>query len=294
MAGLITLLTDFGLEDAYVAAVKGVILGIAPGARIVDITHSIAPQDVRGAGFVLGQAAPWFPAGTVHVAVVDPGVGTRRRILAVEARGQVFLAPDNGLLGLAVPRRDVRRVFEVRRGALSLPAVSATFHGRDIFAPVAARLALGLPLEKVGPPLAVPPWRGLPVARTRWLGRPGAADLEMRGEVLHVDVYGNAVTSLTRPPGARLARLEAGDHVIVRLARTYAEGRAGVPLALMGSSGRLEVALQGSSAAATLGLAPGLRVKAIWRGARAPIPGPAPAPSRRGRGRPGSPGSAPR
>ena len=178
---IVTLLTDFGCCDEYVGVIKGVVLSIHPGASIVDISHDMDPQDVVGAAHVLRAAFSWFPQGTVHVAVVDPGVGTQRAILAARCDGHLFLAPDNGLLSPVLLSGSSVAVYAVENPALFRHPVSRTFHGRDIFAPVAARLAMGLPLTSVGPsigadriqslgamqfaaqpdPCAMVPWRGI-------------------------------------------------------------------------------------------------------------------------------------
>ncbi|HZN57814.1 MAG TPA: SAM-dependent chlorinase/fluorinase [Planctomycetota bacterium] len=258
---LITLLTDFGNRDSYVGAMKGVIAARAPEARVVDICHEVPPQDVQRAGIIWSEALPFFPPGAVHVAVVDPGVGGRRRILAAEARGSYFLAPDNGLLGYVLRAGKARRVVEVRNRKCFLPDVSSTFHGRDIFAPVAAGLCQGLELESLGPPARSYLRRSLPREQRR--RRRGAT--EARGVVLYVDGFGNAVTNLAPAAGVRLVRLEAGSIVFPRLARSYDEVGPGEALVLVGSSGRIEVAVNLGSAAALLGLRQGDPVRAVWR-----------------------------
>lgn len=259
----ITLLTDFGLEDAYVAAMKGVIAGIAPAVRVVDISHQVPPQDIRRAGIVWAQAVPYFPPGTIHVAVVDPGVGSARRILACEGRGALFLAPDNGLIGQVLARREVRRVFSVTRRSLFLPEVSSTFHGRDIFAPVAARLSLGLELDEVGPRLRSYRREELPRPILRRTRRDGRAVIEARGEVITIDRFGNAMTNLRPVPGRRLTRLEVRGQVLDRLSPSYSAGRPGRALALVGSAGYIEVAVNRGSAAERLGLRVGETVRAV-------------------------------
>ena len=265
---LITLLTDFGLRDAYVGAMKGVIAGRAPGVPVVDICHDIEPHAVRRAGLVWRSVVPYFPGGTVHVAVVDPGVGSRRQILAVEARGSIFLAPDNGLIGYALGRRDVRRVRRVTRRELFLEPVSDTFHGRDIFAPVAAQLALGLPLEKVGPAARSYRWEGLPTPRRRRRG----TVVELRGEIVDLDRFGNATTNLVNLASGenlRFVELAVGTHVLPRLSTSYAAVRRGKPLVIVGSLGFLEVAVNQGSAHRALDLQVGDRVTARWRLAKA-------------------------
>ncbi len=234
--GPIALLTDFGLTDPYVGVMKGVVAGLAPGVPILDVTHGVPPQDVRVGALLLDAAWPYFPAGTVFVGVVDPGVGGARRPIVARAAGRLFVGPDNGLFGL-LPDPEVREIT----APWGLPARSRTFHGRDLFAPVAARLAVGAPFEDVGPRVtdAVP--MALPEAR-------GGV-----GEVLYVDRYGNAVTNL--------AGVERGVLVVggtrAPVVRTYGEGARGAPIALTGSTGRLEVAIRDGDAARTLGIGPG-------------------------------------
>lgn len=232
----IALLTDFGLVDPYVGVMKGVIATLAPGVPVIDVTHGVPPQDVRVGALLLDAAWRYFPDGTVFVGVVDPGVGTARRPVVVRAVGRLFVGPDNGLFGL-LPDAEVREIT----APWGLPSRSRTFHGRDLFAPVAARLARGARFEDVGPVVPDPTPLDLP------------APTEGVGEVLYVDRFGNAVTNL---PGV--------DHgvLVVRntrapVVRTYGEGAAGAPIALTGSTGRLEVAIRDGDAARELGLAPG-------------------------------------
>ena len=247
----LTLLTDFGTADGYVGAMKGVIATLAPAARVVDITHEIAPGDVLGGALALEAAARFFPPGTVHVAVVDPGVGTARRAIAVESAGQVFVGPDNGLLALAAGAP--RRVFALDRVRYHLPDVSATFHGRDVFAPVAARIAGGAPIARLGTRLDELAGLTLPAVRH--------ARRALTGSVIHADRFGNLVTNITAQDLERLAGACGLGRVCVRvagravpggLARTYGDRRRGALLALFGSSGRLEIARRDGSAAAVL------------------------------------------
>ena len=263
-APVITLLTDFGLRDGYVGAMKGVITRIAPEARLVDITHEIAPHDIRHGGLVWSQAVRYFPAGTIHVAVVDPGVGSRRKIVAFDALGSVFLAPDNGIIGHVLERREVRRAVEVRRREHFLPEVSATFHGRDVFAPVAARLARGLPLEALGPRCRSYQVLRLPRPRLRSVAWKGRRAVEARGVVIHIDCFGNVVTNLVAPPGRTLRDLRAGRLRLAGLVRAYSDVAAGRPLALIGSTGRVELSVNQGRAASLLGIALGDPVVGTW------------------------------
>ena len=253
---IITFTSDFGHQDWFVGVVHGVLHGLCPEARVVDLAHGIPPGNLARAAFVLEAAAPDFPDGTVHLAVVDPGVGTARRALAVSARGQRFVGPDNGLLewALAAADAEVRALTEERY--LRRP-VSRTFHGRDVFAPVAAQLACGLALDKVGPRVSDPV--RLDAAPPR------RVDEALVGRVVYVDRFGNALTNLTaeriaaefpRVPDERL-EVDVGTRTIHGLTRSYGDAPMGAIVAIMGSSGRLEIAQVGGDAADRLGLGEG-------------------------------------
>jgi S-adenosylmethionine hydrolase len=248
MGPFITLTTDFG-TGTYVAQVRGVILSLLPEARVEDLCHAIGPGDVREAAYVLETVVPAYPEGSVHLCVVDPGVGGPRRAIAAAFAGRMLVGPDNGVFTAFLPRAD--EVREITNTALFLPEVSATFHGRDLFAPVAAQLAGGLPLPVVGPVLAGPPVL-LPDLRAT-----GDA-----GVVLHVDRFGNLVTSfaskaLEDRPAAALAG--PGGDVTAR-ARTFCEAEGDRPFLYAGSGGRIEVAVNGGSAASSLGWGRGTAV----------------------------------
>jgi hypothetical protein len=243
---------------------KGVLATLAPEARVVDISHEVPPQDVLRAGLVWRASVPYFPRGSIHVAVVDPGVGGRRRIAAFEARGSLFLAPDNGLIGYLFPARAIRRAVHVSRREFFLETVSATFHGRDIFAPVAARLARGLPLEALGPALESYEREALPRPRRRRVELGGKRYLEESGCIIYVDRFGNAATNLIPARCFRLRELRLGGRRFTRLGRTYADGKPGEPVLLVGSTGHLEVAVNRGSAATTMGLKLGDGVLALW------------------------------
>jgi len=265
MKQIITLTTDFGLQDEYVGVMKGVILARAPAALLVDLCHAVPRQDIRQAAYRLRAALPYFPPGTIHVAVVDPGVGTGRRLLLVQARQQLFLAPDNGLLSFLFPEAGCGPARAVTCEALFLQPVSATFHGRDILAPVAAALATGLAPDAVGPlvapdDLVALAWPGAEVEARQGL---------IRGVVTGVDGFGNLLTSIHRRdlpaprteadwPGLRVTVL---DTEIRGLRQTYGDGEVGRLLALFGSGGFLEVAVNQGSAAARLGVGPGTAVE---------------------------------
>jgi len=265
---LITLLTDFGTADAYVAAMRGVLLRLCPAARHVTITHEVPPQDVWRGAFVLAGAAPWFPPRTVHLAVVDPGVGTDRRAIVVASGSHLFVGPDNGLFTLVLDRDPRARVLRIDRRDLGPVRIHPTFHGRDLFAPVAARLAAGLDPGQLGPPIDDPVRLALEPARV------GADRIEVT--VLDVDRFGNVTTNLAPgdlvpPAPGRTPRLGLPGQPARPLARTYAEAEPGATILLWGSSGWLEIARNRDSAAEALGLGPGdrLRLSLAWDAPRA-------------------------
>jgi S-adenosylmethionine hydrolase len=237
---------------------KGVVLGIAPRAVLVDLTHEVPPQDVRAGAFLLQSATPYFPAGTIHVAIVDPGVGTNRRALLVETRDAFFLAPDNGLVSLAVAASDVVRLLDVSHSPYRRAVVSRTFHGRDVFAPVAGRLAAGIPPTRLGH--STRSMLRLRVPAVRAIGR------QLIGQVLWSDRFGNLITNVRRrdlaAAGAFRSRgvsVTINDHAL-RLCGSYAAAMAGRAVALVNSSDLLEIAVNRGSAAAVLGAGRGARV----------------------------------
>jgi S-adenosylmethionine hydrolase len=260
-APLITLTTDFGVGSPYVAALKGVIFSINPAVQVVDISHAIAPQQIREAALALEAIAPLFPPGTIHVAVVDPGVGTNRRIVYACIHGQHFIAPDNGILGRLADRWPPSKMVEIRDAAFWRPHVSATFHGRDIMAPVAAHLSLGVEPERLGPSCSQLEKLDWPEAKTM------ANRIE--GEVVAVDSFGNLVTNITRE---MLASVPTDDSVTVRcddhetsgIFKTYAEQPAMTLIALLGSNDQLELAIVNDSAKAMLGVREGAQVVVSW------------------------------
>ena len=261
VVGTITLTTDFGAGSPYAAAMKGVILSICPAATIVDIAHDIPPQDIRRGALVLDEAAEWFPAGTIHVAVVDPGVGTDRAIVYAEIGPQQFIAPDNGLLSRLAARTPPAKIIRLARPEHWLPEVSATFHGRDIMAPVAARLALGLDPDLLGPAmerLATLDW---PEVRQR----PARID----GAVIEIDSFGNLITNITaemlagRPTDHRLC-VVCNIYETWGIYRAYGNRPQGTLVAVIGSAGRLELAIVGDNAARRLGIGVGAPVTLAW------------------------------
>ena len=254
-SGIVTLTTDFGLDDPYVGCMKGVILSILRSAVVVDITHGVRAQDVRAGSFFLSAGCRWFPAGTVHVAVVDPTVGSARRILVAHHAGHAFLAPDNGLLPAALGSE--ARYVELDAERFTLGVASHTFHGRDVLAPAAAAMASGLPPEALAS-RAVPDPVRLPEARAR----ASADGRTVEADVLVVDRFGNAVLHLV--PGELSGTLDEWflDHDGARIgfARTYALVDPGEALLLVDSYGAVEIAVRDGHAASRLGLSPGDRV----------------------------------
>jgi S-adenosylmethionine hydrolase len=251
---LITLTTDFGSGSPYVAQMKGVILSLCREVDLIDITHAIGPQNIREASIVLADATPRFPSGTIHVAVVDPGVGTSRRLIYAEIGQQRYLAPDNGVLTILMRRCTPARVVAIENRDYWLPETSHTFHGRDILAPVAAHLALGIDPSLLGPPLA--DWILLA------LSQPIKSPSDVTGEVQYVDSFGNLITNLTRDDLAALgdmARLtvECQGRSIQGLIPTYGAAMPGEVVALLDSQDRLEIAVAGGSAAEDLQAAAG-------------------------------------
>jgi len=255
---IVTLLTDFGTADYFVGALKGALLAADPEARVVDITHEVPPFDIEAGAFTLRAAFETFPEGTVHVGVVDPGVGSARRAIAVEGRGHTFVGPDNGLFGHVYERVRPFRVFHLTNTNFFRREVSSTFHGRDIFAPVAGALSRGVRAEELGP--EVFDFVRLPSAVVERV-----ADGTLVGAVIHVDRFGNLVTNIDRKPVERLAQgaaitIEAGEHRVERLVATYAELPAGGVGALFGSTDHLELAAPSASAAEHLGVGRGTRI----------------------------------
>lgn len=251
MPSIVTLTTDFGTGSAYVAELKGRLLHARTTFTLVDIAHDLPAHDVRSAGWLVARACPAFPAGSLHLVVVDPGVGTRRRLVWVRAGGQEYLAPDNGVLTrvLAAAPADEARVVQVP------PAASTTFHGRDALAPAAAALLDGAAAATLGPEAC--DLERLPIPTPRET----AAGLE--GEIVHVDAFGNLLTNLPADLGPRLAaagRLQVGDRAVTRVVRTYGDAPPGTPVALVGSQGVIEAAVVEGNGAALLVAGIGTRV----------------------------------
>lgn len=252
---IVALLTDFGLRDSYVAQMKGVILGVVPDAQLVDVSHEVPPGDVLAGAWLLATAWRAFPPRTVFLGVVDPGVGTSRRSIALEADSRFGVGPDNGLFTLVLD--PPARAVELTRRELAREPVSSVFHGRDVFAPVAAALARGASLDEVGAPLAAP--QRLPLATPS-----RRADGSIAGHVIHIDRFGNLVSDIRAEllPGA--FRVRVAGHGVAKVVRAYAEAEDEL-VALVNSAGHLEVALFGRSAAAALGVARGAAVEVVPR-----------------------------
>ena len=252
---IITLTTDFGLEDEYVGVTKGVILGLAPQVRIIDLCHTIRPQDIRQASFLLQAAAPYFPKGTIHLAVVDPGVGTPRPLLAVRAMGQIFLGPDNGILTPLLQDPLWEEAIFIDCPHLYRRPLSTTFHGRDILAPVAAALANGTGLARLGP-LALKENLIKLASPTLQIDRIHG---NIAGSVIHIDHFGNLTTNIHQRDLAGLAADPASIQIfhkqqqVTGLASAYASLPEGRVLALIGSRGYLELAVSNGNAARMLG-----------------------------------------
>ena len=253
---IITLTTDFGTSDGYVGTMKGVILSIAPDVRLVDISHEIAPQHIRQAAYVLHDAASYFPQGIVHLAVVDPGVGGARRALAVRTSHEFLVGPDNGLFTLFLADEPDAECHMITNTQYLLPRISSTFHGRDVFAPVAAHLANGAGLADLGPRITDPVTFPIPRPEQQ-------ADGSWRGCVLYADHFGNLITSVTEDllqqllsSGRHSVEIVIGHQRISGIRHTFAEGAPGELVALVGSSGHLEIAVTNGNAARALSLGP--------------------------------------
>ncbi len=252
---LITLATDFGEADHYVACMKGVILQQHPDVVIVDVSHSIQPHDVVHGAFIIRQVFEHFPEGTIHVVVVDPGVGTARRVLAVRYEGQIILTPDNGLVSLVHRDFAIEELREIQNTRLFLPDVSTTFHGRDVLAPVAGHLASGMSLDNVGP--IVEELEILNLERPTVL-----PDQGVEGQVLYVDRFGNLITNIghgdlnPKTDGGRL-QVHVGPLRVGPLRSTYADVNPGEIVAFVGSTGMLEIAINQGDASSQLRASPG-------------------------------------
>ncbi|MBU0986702.1 MAG: SAM-dependent chlorinase/fluorinase [Proteobacteria bacterium] len=248
---IISLLTDFGLEDPYVGIMKGVILSINPSARLVDITHNINPHDLIQAAFILKSSKPYFPEGTVHMVVVDPGVGSDRAIVALEISGQIFVAPDNGVLTLIIDAGDLNRAVRVENSDYFLEKVSRTFHGRDVFAPIAAHISMGVELNRLGTSIEKKDLVRLDIAK------PFISEKqELVGSIVFIDRFGNCITDIDENHLEKFRKSGTGTGIQViigktrinGLSRNYESAGPQYPLAIIGSFGHLEIAVNQGSA----------------------------------------------
>ncbi|MGQ9598094.1 MAG: SAM hydrolase/SAM-dependent halogenase family protein [Anaerolineae bacterium] len=253
---IIALTTDFGQADGYVGIMKVVILGICPEAALIDITHDIRPHAVRQAAYILSTVAPYFPPGTVHLVVVDPGVGSERRPIVIQTDRATYVAPDNGVLSLVLQQEPIRLAISLHPMDpwFYPPHISATFHGRDIFAPAAAHLACGVDPYTLGLPLTPADLVTLPSIQPQ-LSTEGV----WQGEILHVDRFGNLITNfrLVSSDFQSPVSIRVGKEQIERISRTYADVEPGELLAYLGSSGYLEIAVREGNAAVRLGVTVG-------------------------------------
>lgn len=258
---IVTLTTDFGGQSRYVAAMKGVLLSINPRLTVVDITHAVPPQDVRQGAYVLAETTRWFPAGSIHVAVIDPGVGTDRSVLYAEIDSRHYIAPDNGLLTCLAEETKPTSMRVVNNRTLWPETISRTFHGRDIMAPVAAHLSLGLDVAELGP--ACSDFVQLPLPKAERVGQ------KIEGEVIEVDSFGNLVTSITADMLAEVPRDESvtircDGHETFGIFGTYGDQPPMTLIALVGSGDRLELAIVDDSAKVMLGVGVGAPVTVEW------------------------------
>jgi len=254
---IITLLTDFGSKDHYVASMKGVILNINPQCTLVDITHEVRPHDIEEGAFILANTYSYFPKGTIHLSIVDPGVGGTRRLILLVTQNYFFVGPDNGLFTLVAQREKVKQVVVLTQQKYFLPKVSMTFHGRDIFAPVAAHLSLGIKpnafgyeinsLEKIG------------------FQKPIIKEGKLLGEIFHFDTFGNLVSNIDKEKLFQFIKgrpfvIRAGRKTIHGLKKGYWEGKKGEPIALLGSGGFLEISIREGNAQKVLKVKRGDRI----------------------------------
>ena len=262
MSRLITLTTDFGLRDAYVAAMKGTMLMICPDIRLIDISHEITSHDVMEAAFVLRQAVPYYPPETIHLVVVDPGVGTERRLIALRSGSHYFVGPDNGIFALLLEDQAPDELVELNRPAFwRIPHPSKTFHGRDVFAPVAAHLAAGRTLAEIGTGIAglQPLHWALPIDDSQGI----------RGWIVHIDHFGNCVTNIPRAlfdkrRDERALKCYVGNAILDEVYPTYGTVETGEPLLLFGSDDLLEIAVNAGNASDLLDIRRGTPLNIVF------------------------------
>lgn len=251
MTTIITLTTDFGTDDGFVGSVKGVILSINPGASIVDISHTVNPYDILGGAFVLYQAYSYFPENTIHIAVVDPGVGSKRQAIIIETDKHTFVGPNNGIFSLVLKNEKPKKIISLTNEEYFLNDVSNTFHGRDIFAPVAARLSLGETVSNFGDELEK-------IEIANW-GEPLRIENRLEGTVLHIDRFGNLITNISAEDIFSFSKessiqIQVGEKTIKGLSKTYSDAKKGEPIALISSINLLEIACNMDSAQSLIGI----------------------------------------
>jgi hypothetical protein len=243
---MITLTSDFGLKDPYVAEMKGVILTINPKATLIDITHEVEKFNIRMAAFMLASATRYFPQGTIHLAVVDPGVGTQRRAILIQTKKSFFVGPDNGILILAAQNQGIEHIYQLTNPKLMLPQISSTFHGRDIFAPATAYLDKGVRPSEFGPEINDPINPEFAIIKR--------TNSSLIGEIMHIDGFGNIITNLNEKDipqkYAKIVNVELPDISLkLNFGKTYAQAKFKEPIALIGSHGFLEIGLNQGNAA---------------------------------------------
>jgi S-adenosylmethionine hydrolase len=260
---IITMLTDFGLRDHFVASMKGVVLSLNRDVNLVDITHLVPPHDIYTGAFLLGQAFSYFPQGTIHVAVVDPGVGTGRKVLAVTANGSYFVAPDNGILSYVQKYADDFQAYDVTADHYFRKPVSNTFHGRDIFAPIAAWISRDIPMRQLGDEMDT-------IVQIKIPDPERVKEGLIQAAVLAVDHFGNLITNLTPghlpefdPEKPLPFKVLAGKREVTNCRKAYGEAEKGEVFLISGSSGYLEISMRGAAAAAALALKPGSPVGVV-------------------------------
>lgn len=254
---MITLTSDFGLKDPYVAEMKGVILTIDPKAKLIDISHEVEKFNIRMAAFTLASAATYFPEGTIHLAVVDPGVGTERRAILIQTEKSIFVGPDNGILILAAQNQGIKHAYRLTNPAFMLPKISGTFHGRDVFAPAAAHLDKGTAPDKFGPEI-----NDLIKPEFAAVKKTGGS---LIGEIMHIDSFGNIITNinekdLIRNPAEKVNVDLHGESLKLTFGKTYGQTKPKEPIALIGSHGFLEIALNQSNVAEKFQAKPGDKI----------------------------------
>lgn len=259
--GVISLITDFGTRDGYAGVIKGVILKINPQVRLVDITHEVSPQDIFEAGFILKNSFKYFPNRSIHLVVVDPGVGSKRRAILVEAGDYFFIGPDNGVFTFIYESERVKRIVELTNKRYFLPHISKTFHGRDIFAPAAAYLSNGVPLEDLGEICNDVVRFDIPEPETeRGI---------IKGVILHVDRFGNLISNISEVlfrelVGKGMHEISIGGEVLGDIKGSYSEVIEGQALALFGSSGYLEISVRSQNAQEKLKVNRGSKIKVVY------------------------------